>query len=454
MDSRLKFASLAITAAFALAACNLFGSSSPQPRDDENSSPERGEFRWLDSLEVASGNAYRGPWRMNESDFHYVDDPDVALATDRTAVVWVDNERQDVFLQVFDDDQPLFDDPTNVSRSPNVFSWLPRVEFADDGETVYVLWQEIAFTGGSHGGEILFARSTDGGNTFDSPINLSNTTAGAGKGRTSPERWHNGSLDLAIGADGDIYTAWTEYEGPLRVSRSTDGGQSFDEPIHVAGDESDPTRAPSLATGPDETVYLAMTFGERRDADIYIARSTDGGQSFDEPRRAVDTSAHSDSPSIAVDDDHTLHLAMADSDQAQPQRYRVYYTRSTDRAESFEDLRELSDIEGQSSYGANFPSLELDADANPWVLWEHFPDYRHRPVGLKLTRSTDGGDSFESPFTVPGSTDSALGISGGLQGLLMDKFAIGDDGRLAIAHSHFQEGQHSLIQLFLGEIHP
>lgn len=44
--------------------------------------------------------------------------------------------------------------PTNISRSPEIFSWLPRVVFPNgDASRVYVLWQEIIFSGGTHGGE-------------------------------------------------------------------------------------------------------------------------------------------------------------------------------------------------------------------------------------------------------------------------------------------------------------
>ena len=33
-----------------------------------------------EKIEIASGGAFRGPWRMNESEFHYVDDPTVAIS--------------------------------------------------------------------------------------------------------------------------------------------------------------------------------------------------------------------------------------------------------------------------------------------------------------------------------------------------------------------------------------
>jgi hypothetical protein len=106
---------------------------------------------------------------------------------------------------------------------------------SSDASHVYVLWQEIVFSGGTHGGEIFFARSTNGGKTFSDAINLSNTIAGDGKGRITSRYWHNGSLDLAMGPQGDLYAAWTEYEGNLWFSRSTDQGDSFSDPLRIAG---------------------------------------------------------------------------------------------------------------------------------------------------------------------------------------------------------------------------
>lgn len=86
----------------------------------------------------------------------------------------------------------------------------------EDASEVYVLLQEIVFSGGSHGGEIFFARSTDGGRTFGDPIKFSKSIDGDGKGRLTPRYWHNESLDLAKCPEGNLYAAWTEYEGALK----------------------------------------------------------------------------------------------------------------------------------------------------------------------------------------------------------------------------------------------
>lgn len=108
------------------------------------------------------------------------------------ALAWADQGKKDVFFQrIGEDGKPLLPQPVNVSRSPATFSWLPRVSFApDDARRVFMIWQEIIFTpGGSHGGEILFARSNDGGASFAPPLNLSNSA-----GRRRQGKAHQGSL--------------------------------------------------------------------------------------------------------------------------------------------------------------------------------------------------------------------------------------------------------------------
>jgi hypothetical protein len=281
---------------------------------------------WEEKIEVASGDAYQGPWRMNESQFLYVDDPTVAInEEDVVGVAWADQSRQDIFLQIYEPDgQRRFEEPVNVSGSPQIFSWLPRMLITSgDASEVLILWQEIVFSGGSHGGEIFFARSTDGGQTFD-PVNLSNTLAGAGKGRLSARRCDNGSLDLTVGPQGDLYAAWTEYEGTLWVSRSTDRGESFSHPLRLAGGgDAKPARAPSLAVDAEGAVHLAWTVGEDRAADIHIAKSLDRGRSFGEPRVVLETDGHADAPSIAVDGKGTLHLVYAESPAGPFERYHI-----------------------------------------------------------------------------------------------------------------------------------
>lgn len=399
-------------------------------------------------IEVARGDAVAGPWRQNESVFHYVDDPAVAAEGGMVAVVWADNEAQDIRFQAFDaNGEPMLDTPANVSRSPGTFSWLPRVVIAPPLD-VFVLWEEIVFSGGSHGGEIFFARSNDGGETFSPPINLSRTTAGAGKGRLTEERWDNGSLDLLRGPQGGLYVAFTEYEGALRFCRSLDGGVSFSEPLHVAGDDDEPARAPSLAVGRDGAIHLAWTVGEDPRADIRIATSADGGVNFGAARRVHESQEHSDAPKLVVDDEGVLHLVYASREGGMGGRAEVRYTRRGPGQDGFEPPRTIGPRSDR--VGASYPALAVDANRRVFVAWEHLPAGAGRARGMGFSWSADGGQSFSPPALIPGTDDPELGINGSRQGSLMQKLAVTNDGEIRIVNSYFQENERSLVHLLYG----
>ncbi len=414
------------------------------------------EVTWDKRIEVASGPAFRGPWRMNESEFHYVDDPTVAItAKGVVGVAWVDQMRKDVLFQIFEPDgRQRFREPVNVSKSPRIFSWLPRIVMTSpNAGEVYVLWQEIVFSGGSHGGEIFFARSTDGGRTFSAPINLSNTPAGDGKGRLTPHIWHNGSLDLVIGPEGNLYAAWSEYEGALRFSRSTDGGARFSAPLRVAGGAvAAPARAPSLAAGAGGEVYLAWTIGDNPAAAIHFARSTNRGHTFSRPRVPFKSSGHADAPKLAVDSKGAIHIVYAASPAGPLRSYHIGYSSSSDGGRTFESPRAVPGLQGAQIVSENFPALSLDGSDNLYLIWELFARGSRSPQGLGFTTSGDGGRTFAPPSVVPGSMDPALGFNGSQQGLLMRKMAVNAAGAVAIVNSTLRAGEKSHVWLFRGQL--
>lgn len=436
--------------ALVLLTASLAAATSCAPADEQPA------ITWDPSAEIATGGGQRGPWRQNESEYDYVDDPAVALdAHGAAAVAWVDQRHKDVFFQSYErDGKPRYGQPVNVSRSPEVLSWLPRLVLSPvQPGGVYVLWQEMVFSGGSHGGEIYFARSRDGGASFSQPLNLSRSTGGDGKGRINRDVWHNGSLDLAVGRDGTLYAAWTEYDGPLWLSRSNDRGESFSTPVRIAGGgRTEPARAPALAVGPDGSVYLAWTVGEESGADIRVARSSDGGRTFGEPAVVAMTEGYSDAPRLAVDRKGTVHVVHAESSGGPFGLYHVRYTRSHDGARTFEPGREISRPYGTRIESEAFPALALDEQDIVYVLWEIYPDRHEPPRGLAIAWSRDGGRTFSTPVIVPGSSDPAGGSNGSQQGLLMRKLAVNRAGAIAVVNSSFEHNEKSRIWLMQGQL--
>lgn len=395
---------------------------------------------------------------MNRSIWQYVDDPGVDLTPrGRSAVVWVDQRRKDVFLRMVDADRSGgFEHPVNVSRSSTVFSWFPDVVVNHHKQPphVYVLWQEIVFSGGSHGGEIFFARSVDGGRSFQEPINLSQSKAGDGKGRLNRERWDNGSLDLTIGPGGGLYAAWTEYEGRLWFSYSHNSGDSFSEPVLVSGRGGrKPARGPSLAVGSSNRVYLVWTVGGTDEADVHVTRLTPRGRTAAVASVIHPNARYSDAPKIAVSETGTVHVAWSESSGGREGVYQLRYTRKPRGDTQFEEPRKLSPDSSETYGSYNFPSLRLDAEGNPYVLWELYPEAnRNVSYGLGFIRSSNRGRSFGTLGVVPGTVGRSGGYNGSLQGKLSEKFDVEGDGDLAVVNSTFNPGRFSYIRLYRGAV--
>jgi hypothetical protein len=411
---------------------------------------------WQPAVDIAAGRGERGPWRQNESRYDFVDDPAVAIGErGETAVAWVVQAKKDVFFQRLSaQGQPQLAEPVNVSRSPGTFSWLPRLAMVPDApEKLLIAWQEIIFSGGSHGGDILFAASQDGGRTFSRPVNLSSSIGGDGKGRITRDIWHNGSFDLIAGPRGNVYVTWTEYEGALWFTRSGDGGLNFSRPQRIAGgDRDDPARAPALALGADGSIYLAWTVGENHAADIHLAKSIDGGRSFSPARTVAPSSNYSDAPKLAVDEAGVLHLVHAESSGGPWGDYHVRHSSSADGGRTFVPTRVVSAPLPAGARSAAFPSLAVDGKGRLYVLSELFAHAQQAPRGLALSVSTDGGRSFSAPLLVPGSADPGGGFNGSSQGLLMRKVAVNPAGALAVANSSLKPGAYSRVWLMRGTV--
>ncbi len=151
--------------------------------------------------------------------------------------------------------------------------------------------------------DLLLTISRDGGATFDAPRPVIRVSAmpylltGGTRAAALPQ--------LAVAPDsGDLLVAWNDARdraADVWLSRSTDGGATFSAPHRVndvaAGDQFQPT----LVAGEDGALVVGW-FDRRADpanrlADVYVARSADGGATFG---RAVRLSTQRFDPALAA----------------------------------------------------------------------------------------------------------------------------------------------------------
>jgi len=163
----------------------------------------------------------------------------------------------------------------------------PSVVFDKDGNAYYTCLAFDLFPPGTgSAGTIFVSKSTDGGVTWGAPV-----VAMSG---LHVNEFQDHQFITANPANGHIYVTQTEFTAfgkpEILFTRSTDGGQTWAEPVRINSFAGNATFQDSFtATGKDPgTIYL--TFGAFANAGlsnwnrIYIAKSTDGGRSFSQPQ--------------------------------------------------------------------------------------------------------------------------------------------------------------------------
>lgn len=244
---------------------------------------------------------------------------------------------------------------------------------------VYMAWTEFDI-GGS---QVLLARSTDGGLTFSKPIVLSDGRNGV-QGATP-----------AVGPNGEVYVLWLSFgrTAELKIRKSLDGGVTFEPekivaPFTVSSDATAsrncgrralkgniryleiPSMAVDQSRSPTRgTVYV--TYSSDRDgssgpdvADVYLARSPDGGDTWSAPLRVNDDNTQSDQfqPAVAVAKNGTVGLMYYDR-RRDPENLNidVFMARSTDGGQTFEPNFKVTDrsfpVPPIGTNGRNFDNL-------------------------------------------------------------------------------------------------
>ncbi len=121
------------------------------------------------------------------------------------------------------------------------------------------------------------SKSTDGGRTFSPPVNASRSVSG-------PDSFTDKEFITADATgrryDGNIYVSWTHFtanSATIMLARSTDGGRTFEKPIALSQPDHD-VQGSIPRIGPKGEVYVAWE--DFSAPGIHISKSTDGGRTF------------------------------------------------------------------------------------------------------------------------------------------------------------------------------
>jgi len=210
-------------------------------------------------------------------------------------------------------------------------------------------------------------RSTDQGRTIEKNLKIDENTCVCC--RTS----------MATGPDDTLYMAWRKVlPGDLRetvVARSNDRGRTFDPPVIVGHDKwvfpGCPHRPASIGVDEHGRLYVVWyTEGSDETPAIYSAYSDDRGATFSSKRRLnISKGTFPDHPQMAVDRKGRLVVVW---EEQSPVRREIVVSLSLDRGETFSVPKKVNDMKGQT------PAISINANGLAAVTWlEHaMPNHR------------------------------------------------------------------------------
>lgn len=202
----------------------------------------------------------------------------------------------DIYFKKSDDSGTTFGSKINISNDA-ADSVIPLT--ASSGNNVYIIWEEP----GSSPRDIFFKPSNNNGTSFGSTINLSNNAGDSG-------------VPNIVASGNNVYVAWSDSTSGSQIlfKRSTDGGTTFNGPVQISTSGVQEADSASIAVL-GSTVYVAWHEGPTNNDQIKLRKSTDNGNTFGSTMTLSNSPTAAIRPAI-VAIDNNVYVAWLDYDSA------------------------------------------------------------------------------------------------------------------------------------------
>ena len=230
---------------------------------------------------------------------------------------------------------------------------------------------------------------------------------------------------------GYVYEAWMGCQG-IGFARSTDGGRTFDSPNSVPGAVGSNYNAwdPAVAVAPDGTVYAAFMLGHSSQWYPVVAASFDHGQTFTQVTHLVppDEQNWGDRVFIAVGPDNAVYVTWDYGPSRKTVTYlcdptgscgfatgqlNVVMQKSTNHGKTFGPMTYVSP--GFPASGGDSAPMVIEPSGRIDVLYQGYhitntTTYAMDPGYEYFTASSDGGKTWSTPVRL-GPNNGTMSLS-------------------------------------------
>jgi hypothetical protein len=359
------------------------------------------ENKTRDTFFIDNDKLYRiryGP-SINSEEVNYRNflSPEAKIMLDSIVTIPTDDEKPltDGPGALLEETQKLLLTKPDSTELQEQYYEKPQVAMSESGN-IYAVWYGHNSSGNPSS---WFTKSNDGGISIGDIYKL----------HTPDDTYdYNFAPHLAVSGN-NVYVLWFSYSIPVQFTRSEDGGESFSNNIITWGDpgNSDITHGKLVAY--KNNVYVLLYSEESSPHPMSLARSIDGGKSFETPVYITSNETgggEEGEPQVAISNNGNIYVSWYDGENND-----VLFTRSIDRGASFSSPLQPLGIGSCIDYQGRLSGMKLATSENNVYLACHVAGtevyegivgltYDKTYNSLFLARSIDGGKSFETPVEV------------------------------------------------------
>ncbi|MDH7511319.1 MAG: PKD domain-containing protein [Clostridiales bacterium] len=242
----------------------------------------------------------------------------------------------------------------NISQTPNVASWAPRIA-VDSAGNLHVVWAEY-YTPPQHTlpnpgtGDAFYSKYDVSTQTWSTPLNLSNSA------RVNSSEYRPVGID--IDSSNTIYVVYIDNNLTIKL-RTFSTGAGWSSPFDISSHSNDEIDCARIAVDPGGNIYTCW-WGIW--SGVVYSRARVGGTW--ESVRTLSVGRRSKFPDIAVGSNEVWATFV----QRDPAEYYTYYLR---RSKSLNASWSSPQIVYQSppENGHEFPAIEIDSNETPHLIW-------------------------------------------------------------------------------------
>jgi len=206
---------------------------------------------------------------------------------------------------------------------------------------------------------------------------------------------------IATTADGHIYLVWSDADefaeySQIFFSKSNDSGKTFSEPLSISSQMRNTNMPVVTATG--DKVYIAWEENSGNDSSILFRKSNDSGITFGKIINLSKPTIDARFLSLSANENNVYAVWRA-AEGKTPKNFEIFFSKSTDYGESFENILNISKSSGDSLD----PQITIPKNQPNYVYvsWSDCIEKNDDPYcSIYFAKSIDNGLSFGTPALI------------------------------------------------------